>query len=78
MSGQLRASDADRDKVTELLHAAYAEGRIRYEEHSERTAAALSARTLDDLAVLTADLVPASPQPAALVPGPDRERCRTE
>jgi hypothetical protein len=36
MSGQLRASDADRDKVTELLHAAYAEGRIRYEEHSER------------------------------------------
>jgi hypothetical protein len=68
MSGQLRASDADRDKVTELLHIAYAEGRISYDEHSERTEAALTARTFDDLASLTADLVPAPPTPPALVP----------
>ena len=27
-SGQLRVSDADRDRVTELLHTAYADGRI--------------------------------------------------
>src|SRR3712207_6730249 len=70
MSGQLRASDADRDQVAEVLHAAYAEGRISYEEHSERTAAALTARTFDDLTALTADLVPAAPHPApAVVPG---------
>ena len=74
MSGQLRASDADRDKVTELLHAAYAEGRISYEEHSERTAAALSARTFDDLAALTSDLVPVAAGPAALTAVPDTER----
>ena len=72
MSGQLRASDADRDQVTEVLHAAYAEGRIDYDEHSERTAAALTARTFDDLAVLTADLVPAEPTRAALVAVPDQ------
>jgi hypothetical protein len=69
MSGGLRASDADRDKVTEVLHAAYAEGRISYDEHSERTTAALSARTFDDLAALTTDLVPAPPNPD-LVPVP--------
>jgi hypothetical protein len=71
MSGQLRASDADRDKVAGVLHAAYAEGRISYEEHSERTTAALNARTFDDLAALTNDLVPAARERAALVPVPD-------
>jgi hypothetical protein len=70
--GQLRVSDADRDKVTELLHTAYADGRIDLDEHAERTAAALEARTFDDLAVLTADLVPAgSPRPARLSLAPD-------
>ena len=70
MNGQLRASDADRDKVTELLHAAYADGRISYDEHSERTAAALTARTFDDLTGLTVDLVPTVSQ-RALVAVPD-------
>ena len=65
--GQLRVSDADRDQVTELLHTAYAEGRIDLDEHGERTSAALRARTFDDLAVLTADLVPVAPsRPASL------------
>ena len=63
-SGQLRVSDADRDRVAEVLHAAYAEGRISLDEHAERTAAALQARTFDDLTALTADLVPADPRPA--------------
>jgi hypothetical protein len=70
--GQLRVSDADRDQVTELLHTAYADGRIDLDEHAERTAAALEARTFDDLSVLTADLVPAaSPRPAQLSVVPD-------
>ena len=62
--GQLRVSDADRDQVTELLHTAYAEGRIDLDEHAERISAALAARTFDDLTGLTADLVPAEPRPA--------------
>jgi hypothetical protein len=56
--GSYRASDAARDRVAEVLHSAYAEGRITLEEHSERTQAVLQAKTFDDLAELTADLVP--------------------
>ena len=61
MSGGLRASDADRDKVAEVLHTAFAEGRLDTEEHSERLEAAIRAKTFEDLFPLTADLVPVSP-----------------
>ena len=57
-AGSVRASDFDRDQVAELLHAAYAKGRITIEEHSDRTELALHARTFDDLTVLTEDLLP--------------------
>lgn len=56
-SGSLRASDADRDQVAQLLGAAYAEGRLTTEEHDERLERVLVARTFDDLIPLTADLV---------------------
>jgi beta-glucosidase-like glycosyl hydrolase len=57
----LRASDADRDRVVEQLHAAVADGRLDAAEFDERLDAALAARTLDALAPLTADLaVPSS------------------
>lgn len=59
----VRASDADRDRVVEVLAAASAEGRLTLAEYSERSDAALVARTLGDLAGLTADL-PASSPPA--------------
>jgi hypothetical protein len=59
----VRASDADRDRVVETLAAASAEGRLTLEEYSERSDAALVARTHGDLASLTADL-PASSLPA--------------
>ena len=52
----VRASDADRDRVVEVLCAAAGEGRLTAGEFDERLEAALSSRTLDDLAVLTADL----------------------
>ena len=61
----MRASDADRDRAIEVLAAASAEGRLSPEEYSERSEAALAARTLGDLARLTGDL-PAGP--AAGVP----------
>ena len=67
--GQFRVSDADRDQVTEVLHAAYAEGRITLDEHAERTSAALEAKTFDDLTGLTADLVPSAAPPTTVSRG---------
>ena len=64
--GSLRASDADRDQVAALLGAAYAEGRLTHEEHDERLAAVLAARTFADLIPLTTDLVPLDPAPATV------------
>jgi uncharacterized protein DUF1707 len=52
----LRASDADRDRVIELLRVAVADGRLDPVEFDERLDAALAARTVDALAPLTADL----------------------
>ena len=52
----LRASDADRDRVADVLCAAARDGRLTADEFDERPEAALSSRTLDELAVLTADL----------------------
>lgn len=66
----LRASDADRDRVVTVLNAALADGRLTHEEHDERVHAALSARTLGDLAGLTTDLVMPSGQPILLDSGP--------
>jgi DNA replication protein DnaC len=62
----LRASDSDRDRVVAMLAAALADGRLTSDEHAERTEAALSGRTLGELAALTADLVPAAQQPVRL------------
>ena len=73
MSGEplrnpMRASDADRDRVVDLLRAAVEDGRLDADEFSERMEAALSARTLEALAPLTADLV-AVPGPAGAFAG---------
>ena len=53
---RMRASDADRDRVVEVLRTAAADGRLTPEELGQRAAAAYSARTLGQLATLTADL----------------------
>ena len=58
-SPALRASDADRDRVIELLRAAVADGRLDPAEFDQRLDAALAARTIDALAPLTADLIAA-------------------
>ena len=64
-SPQMRASDADRDRVMEVLRAAAGDGRLTSDELDERLEAALSSRTLGELAALTADLVPGPSMPAA-------------
>src|SRR5215472_15072942 len=55
-SPDLRASDADRDRVIDVLRAATADGRLTADEFSERMEAALASRTFRELAPLTADL----------------------
>jgi Flp pilus assembly protein TadB len=52
----LRASDADRDAVTDRLREAAGEGRLEPEELEERVDAALRARTYGELTRLVADL----------------------
>lgn len=65
-SPPLRASDADRDRVIELLHAALADGRLDPVEFDERLDAALATRTIDALNPLTTDLIAAPGSDAAL------------
>src|SRR5918999_1265203 len=52
----LRASDTDRDAVTERLREAAGEGRLEPDELEERVDSALRARTYGELAPLVADL----------------------
>jgi hypothetical protein len=52
-----------------MLTAALGDGRLTHDEHSERTEAALSARTLGELAGLTADLATAAEQPVRVDDG---------
>jgi len=54
---EMRASDADRDRVVDVLRGALGDGRLTADEFEERVGAALSSRTLGELAALTADLV---------------------
>ncbi len=53
---RIRASDADRDRVTALLREHHAAGRLTAEEFGERMDAALNAKTLGELDELLADL----------------------
>jgi hypothetical protein len=53
---QLRASDADRERVAELLRHAAGDGQLTVHELDERLDQAYGARTRADLAPLTADL----------------------
>jgi Domain of unknown function (DUF1707) len=56
ISGNLRASDADREAVSERLRVAAGDGRISLEELDERLDKAYKAKTYADLDVLIADL----------------------
>lgn len=62
----LRASDADRERVVAVLAEAAGDGRLTLEEHTERVHRAYRARTLGELARLTEDLVAPSAQPLRL------------
>lgn len=54
--GQLRAADADRDRVAAFLTTAYVDGRLSKEEYDARLESTLSARTYGELDLVVADL----------------------
>lgn len=62
--GDLRVSDADRDRALTELSEAFEAGRLTAEEFDERSGQALRARTGRELTALLADL-PANGSPAA-------------
>ncbi|MFJ8693761.1 DUF1707 SHOCT-like domain-containing protein [Streptomyces roseolilacinus] len=57
----MRASDADRDRVADILREALVEGRLDPEEHGERIDAVYRAKTLAELEPLVGDLPAAAP-----------------
>jgi DUF1707 SHOCT-like domain len=65
----LRASHEDRDRVVDALRVAGGDGRLTTEELDARLERALSARTLGELAELTADLPSAPAAREVLVVG---------
>ncbi|MEU6388776.1 DUF1707 domain-containing protein [Streptomyces sp. NPDC046939] len=66
----LRASDADRDRIADILREALAEGRLDADEHAERVEGVYRAKTVGELEPLVRDLPGAhAPRPAAPAPG---------
>jgi hypothetical protein len=68
----MRASDADRERVAEVLRTAAAEGRLELHELDERLAAVYAARTYADLEPVTHDLPGAASVHVRPVPVPAR------
>ncbi|MFE7571538.1 DUF1707 domain-containing protein [Streptomyces sp. NPDC057539] len=52
----IRASDADRDRIADILREALAEGRLDAEEHAERIDSVYRAKTVAELEPLVRDL----------------------
>jgi hypothetical protein len=81
--GDLRVSDADRDRAVSELSRHFEAGRLTTDELEERSGQALRARTGNDLATLFADLpsdqsyrTPAPADPAGVPPLARRRRPR--
>jgi Domain of unknown function (DUF1707) len=76
----IRASDADREQVVEVLRDHYAEGRLTLDEFDERTSSAYAAKTRTDLRKLTNDLpvdLSFGPAHVAIATGPTAVAPRT-
>ena len=80
--GGIRASDADREHVVEILREAFSAGRLTLEEFDERTTLAFAAKMWGGLRDLTRDLPQqarleiAHPEPQVRRPGTGRCRSR--
>lgn len=54
--GSMRATDADRENVRQILQEAHAQGRLSWDEFDSRSTALMNAQTYGQLAELTCDL----------------------
>jgi hypothetical protein len=70
---EVRASDADRERVVEHLRRHMSEGRLALDEFEERAARAYGARTAGELVPLLSDL-PDAPEPPRPAGPPVRQR----
>lgn len=74
--GNLRASDADRERVIDALKAAFVQGQLSRSELTRRTGQALASRTYADLGSATAGIPPrraaAAPPRQAVAPARTR------
>jgi len=73
--GRLRASDADREQVIDVLKAAFVQARLAKDDFDARLGQALASRTYAELAVVTAG-IPAGPAGAQPPCHPVRPRAR--
>ncbi|CAL9473104.1 putative protein [Streptomyces sp. enrichment culture] len=71
---ELRASDAERDRIADILHDALAEGRLTADEHAERVEGVLRAKTVGELEVFIRDLPAAHRQGPGSTPAPAPHR----
>ena len=67
--GRLRASDADREQVIDVLKVAFAQGRLTKDDLDLRAAQAFISRTYAELAAVTAD-TPRQPRRSQACAGP--------
>jgi hypothetical protein len=69
--GNMRASDAERERAIDVLKAAFTEGRLTQDEYTGRVSAVHASQTYNDLAALTYDLPigPFGTLPQAAGPG---------
>jgi hypothetical protein len=71
---RMRISDADRNRVAEILREAAGDGRIDFTELDQRLDATYAAKTYAELVPITHDLAPAVPTGAPALPGVATER----
>lgn len=73
--GELRAGDADRERVADRLRSALNEGRLSLDEYDERLREAYAAKTYNELDGLVKDLPDTVPvERSQVVPVTDRAR----
>jgi len=72
--GHIRASDADREQVIDVLKDAFVRGRLTKDELTARTGRALVSRTYAELTAITADILVTIPAwlTESRPPKPDR------
>lgn len=70
---KMRISDADRNKVADILREAAGDGRIDFEELDQRLEATYAAKTYAELVPITHDLAAAVPLGSSALPGVERE-----